>query len=146
MVRRELGRESLAHGSALPQLAAMWQAMAGLPEAALKRALWEGQLRGAYGGEIGDDRLFLQHSHLTNLAKTISARVLDVAADDPCEKRHQALAAAGAEAERLVATVDLSAAGHFTRTRKAIRAALAEAGIAARIDDLVAALLDRPGR
>ena len=47
----------------------------------LKRQLWDGLLREAYGTEVGDDALFLQHTYLTTVAKTIAARVLDLPAD-----------------------------------------------------------------
>src|SRR4029077_14754479 len=48
----------------------------------LKRQLWDGLLREAYGTEVGDDALFLQHTYLTIVAKTIAARVLDLPAND----------------------------------------------------------------
>jgi SAM-dependent methyltransferase len=48
----------------------------------LKRQLWDGLLREAYGTAVGDDSLFLQHTYLTIVAKTIAARVLDLPADD----------------------------------------------------------------
>ena len=48
----------------------------------LKRQLWDGLLREAYGTPVGDDALFLQHTYLTIVAKTIAARVLDLPADD----------------------------------------------------------------
>ena len=50
-------------------------------EVVLKRQLWDGLLREAYGTEVGDDALFLQHTYLTIVAKTIAARVLDLPAD-----------------------------------------------------------------
>jgi hypothetical protein len=49
----------------------------------LKRQLWDGLLREAYGTAVGDDALFLQHTYLTIVAKTIAARVLDLPADNP---------------------------------------------------------------
>jgi SAM-dependent methyltransferase len=48
----------------------------------LKRQLWDGLLREAYGTAVGDDALFLQHTYLTIVAKTIAARVLNVPADN----------------------------------------------------------------
>jgi hypothetical protein len=56
---------------------------------------------------------------------------------------HRELADAAAEAERVAAIVPLREGAHFMRQRRAIRDALAEDGIAARIDALVAQLLDR---
>ncbi|MCC7282028.1 MAG: N-6 DNA methylase, partial [Acetobacteraceae bacterium] len=85
IIRNELGRESLAYRGAVRALAAMWAAMRTHPEAALKRGLWEAQLREAYGADVGSDALFVQHTYLTVLAKTIAARVLDVPADNPAD-------------------------------------------------------------
>ena len=56
--------------------------MRGHPEVALKRELWDGLLREAYGSAVGDDGLFLQHTYLTVVAKTLAARVLDLPVDD----------------------------------------------------------------
>ena len=53
------------------------------------------------------------------------------------------LAQAAVEAERIAAQVPLREGAHFTSQRRAIRAALAADGIAARIDALVTRLLDR---
>jgi len=55
---------------------------------------------------------------------------------------HRELADAATEAERVAATVLLREGAHFMRQRRAIRDALAENGIAATIDALVARLLD----
>ncbi len=55
---------------------------------------------------------------------------------------HLALAAAAAEAEQLAGQVDLPESIKFQRARALVRAALAEAGLARRIDGLVAELLD----
>jgi hypothetical protein len=54
----------------------------GHPEVAVKRQLWDGLLREAYGAPVGDDSLFLQHTYLTIIAKTLAARVLDLPADN----------------------------------------------------------------
>lgn len=56
---------------------------------------------------------------------------------------HQELADAAVEAERVAALVQLREGAHFMRQRRAIRDALAEHGVASRIDTLVAQLLDR---
>jgi hypothetical protein len=56
---------------------------------------------------------------------------------------HRELADAAAEAERVAAIVPLREGDHFMRQRRAIRDALAEDGITATIDVLVARLLDR---
>jgi hypothetical protein len=82
VVRRELGRESLTFGRARTGLAQLWDALCEHPEVAVKRELWGGLLREAYGAPVGDDSLFLQHTYLTIVAKTLAARVLDLPADD----------------------------------------------------------------
>jgi hypothetical protein len=56
---------------------------------------------------------------------------------------HQELADAAAEAERVAALVPLREGAHFMRQRRAIRDALTEDGIAARIDALVLRLIGR---
>ncbi|MFM8748230.1 MAG: N-6 DNA methylase [Aestuariivirga sp.] len=61
---------------------------------------------------------------------------------DPNSKLHRDLAALAEEAERLAALVELPDGGKFQRARKLVRDALTEAGIARRIDVLVAKLLD----
>ena len=61
---------------------------------------------------------------------------------DPGAALHHELAATGAEAERFAAQVGLAEDSRFQRARALIRAALTDAGIARRIDDLVARLLD----
>ena len=49
----------------------------------LKRELWDGLLREAYGGaEVGGDGLFLQHTYLTAVVKAIASRVLDLPVED----------------------------------------------------------------
>jgi SAM-dependent methyltransferase len=49
----------------------------------LKRDLWDGLLREAYGEDVGKDSLFLQHTYLTIVVKTVAARVLDLPVSDP---------------------------------------------------------------
>ena len=80
--RRELGRESLTFGRAKGILDTLWARLSDHPEVALKRQLWDGLLRQAYGSAVGDDTLFLQHTYLTIIAKTIAARVLDLPTTD----------------------------------------------------------------
>jgi len=62
---------------------------------------------------------------------------------DPTVALHHALSAAAAEAERIAAAFALPESVKFQRARKLIRDALAETGIAQRIDGLVAKLLDQ---
>jgi len=61
---------------------------------------------------------------------------------DPKEKIHAALAKAAAEAETIAAAVELPEGVKFQRARGLVRSALVEAGVAKKIDDLVARLLD----
>ena len=63
---------------------------------------------------------------------------------DPAATLHKALAAAAAEAERIAAAFELPEGVKFQRARKLIRDALTESGIASRINELVARLLDEP--
>jgi SAM-dependent methyltransferase len=81
-VARELGRDSLTYRRALGILGTLWSALHDHPEVKLKRDLWNGLLREVYGAPVGDDGLFLQHTYLTILAKTLAARVLDVHEDE----------------------------------------------------------------
>jgi hypothetical protein len=67
---------------------------------------------------------------------------LPIPAFDPDAVLHRQLAAAGAEAETLAAGLLLPP--RFVAARQAIRSALAAAGVAQRIDDLVTRLLDGP--
>jgi hypothetical protein len=61
---------------------------------------------------------------------------------DQGEKLHIGLAAAAEKAEKIAASVPLPDGVKFQKARALVRAALAEAGIAAEIDTLVARLLD----
>jgi hypothetical protein len=61
---------------------------------------------------------------------------------DPNSALHCDLAAAAERAETVAAQVEIREAEHFTRTRRRIREALRDDGVAARIDQLVAQLLD----
>ena len=60
---------------------------------------------------------------------------------DDTDPVHRDLAAAAAHAEGVATAVPLAEAQHFTAKRRAIRAALAEDGVAAEIEALVDALL-----
>ena len=71
-VEREFGRESLAARRALNDLGDLWERIGQTPEARLKRALWERLLGLAYGVDVGDDALFLQHTYLVAVAKAVS--------------------------------------------------------------------------
>ncbi len=60
----------------------------------------------------------------------------------PAGQLHSELVAAAAEAERIAAALELPETVKFQRARKLVRDTLTEAGIAPRIDQLVARLLD----
>jgi BarA-like signal transduction histidine kinase len=68
---------------------------------------------------------------------------LPISEYDGRQALHRELSRAAAEAECVAMTVPLTEGAHFTRQRRAIRDALAAHGIAARIDALVARLLER---
>ena len=69
---REFGRESLAAQRAMFGLHDLWTKVAYTPEAGLKRGLWNRLLSLAYGAEVGDDTLFLQHTYLVIVAKAVA--------------------------------------------------------------------------
>lgn len=60
-VAQAFGRASLTFGRARLALDALWAALRDDPEVRLKRDLWDGLLREAYGEAVGEDSLFLQH-------------------------------------------------------------------------------------
>jgi hypothetical protein len=82
VIQRELGRESLTFARASRLLAALWSRLAAHPEVTLKRQLWDRLLRLVYGTAVGDDSLFLQHTYLTIVAKTVAVRVLELPATE----------------------------------------------------------------
>ena len=84
-VQRELGRESLAYQRARALLEGCWSAARGHPDAEVKRKLWDDLLEKVYGARVGADQLFLQHTYLTIVAKTMAARVVDLEIADPAD-------------------------------------------------------------
>ena len=82
-VAQAFGRASPTFGRAKLALDALWAALRDDPEVRLKRDLWDGLLREAYGEAVGDDALFLQHTYLTIVVKAVAARVLDLPVGDP---------------------------------------------------------------
>jgi hypothetical protein len=62
---------------------------------------------------------------------------------DPTDRLHTDIADAARKAETIAAAVPLAEGVKFQRARALVRAALTEAGVAQRIDTLVARLLDR---
>ncbi len=75
-VRRELGRDSPAYRRAQGELATLWGDVASHPDVQVKRKLWDDYLEHVYGTSIGGDALFLQHTYLTIVAKTMATSVL----------------------------------------------------------------------
>lgn len=82
VVRRELGRGSLAWGIAHRELSAVWGELGERPDVRLKRDLWAHLMRRVYGSAVDEDSLFIQHTYLTIIAKTMAARVLGVPVSD----------------------------------------------------------------
>lgn len=75
-VRRELGRDSPAYRRAQGELSTLWSEVARYPDVQVKRKLWDDYLEQVYGTRIGGDALFLQHTYLTIVAKTMATSVL----------------------------------------------------------------------
>lgn len=75
-IQVQLGRESIGYQRALRDLESVWHSVRNSPDAKLKRDLWTRLLSIAYGAEIGDDALFLQHTYLTIVAKAIATLAL----------------------------------------------------------------------
>lgn len=82
-VERELGRESLVYQRAQSSLEVLWEEVRDNPEVEVKRQLWEDLISKVYGSRIGADSLFIQHTYLTIVAKTMAARVLEISTEDP---------------------------------------------------------------
>ena len=84
-IARHLGSESLAWVRARRDLENLWSAVHDNPEVVLKRRLWAdllGQAQGTSAEAGTSDALFLQHTYLTIVAKTIAAHVLGVTPAD----------------------------------------------------------------
>jgi len=76
VIRAEFGRDGIVYGRAMAGLREAWRAARTNPEAALKRQLWTRHLGWVYGRLEAPDELFLQHTYLTLIAKTMAVRVL----------------------------------------------------------------------
>ena len=82
-ITREFGRNSLAARRALDDLSRLWSTFGATPEALLKRELWENLLGLAYGAQVSDDALFLQHTYLAVVAKSVAwAALIETPAQD----------------------------------------------------------------
>jgi len=78
LVRRELGRESVAFERSRGELEAMWAGARERPDVQLRRRLWADLLSRVYGASMDADDLFYQHTYLTIVAKTMATQVLGV--------------------------------------------------------------------
>ena len=88
-ITREFGRESLAAQRALDDLDELWAHHRETPEALLKRELWDKFLGLAYGAQVGDDVLFLQHTYLAIIAKAIAwAAIIQTPPEDASALLH----------------------------------------------------------
>ena len=76
LVRRELGKESLAFAVARSRLEELYESVKAHPNVVVKRQLWAKLLKTVYGSDIDDDDLFFQHTYLTVVAKTMATQVL----------------------------------------------------------------------
>jgi N-6 DNA Methylase len=84
LVSRELGRESLAYQVARSQLTELWDEVKAHPDVTIKRELWAKFLHIVYGSSVdNEDDLFLQHTYLTVVAKTMATTVVGIALPDP---------------------------------------------------------------
>lgn len=75
-IRQEFGRDSLVFRRSMEDLRTFWAQAQSVPEAKLKKNLWSRHLEFVYGTLIEPDELFLQHTYLTIVAKTMAVRVL----------------------------------------------------------------------
>ena len=101
-VAQAFGKGSLTFSRARLVLDALWATLKDEPEVRLKRDLWDGLLREAYGEDVGNDLLFLQHTYLTIVVKTVAARVLALPVDDP----HRLLSGRALADEGIVGAVE----------------------------------------
>jgi SAM-dependent methyltransferase len=76
LVRRELGRDSVAFERVKGQLETIWKSLQQQPDVRLRRRLWSDLLSRVYGGSMDADDLFFQHTYLTIVAKSMATQVL----------------------------------------------------------------------
>ena len=81
LIRDQFGRDSVLFARAQQELEAVWAAQRNNTEARVKRDVWKQLLSQAYGGEqVGDTDLFLRHTYLTVVAKSIATQAFFVRA------------------------------------------------------------------
>lgn len=78
VIRRELGRGSLAWHIASQELRKIWDDIREHPDVRLKRNLWAQLMERVYGADVDQDDLFFQHTYLTIVAKTMATHVLGI--------------------------------------------------------------------
>lgn len=83
VVKRELGRSSLAWNVAKQELATLWDEVHDHPDVKIKRNLWEQLIRRVYGITLHEDELFFQHTYLTIIVENIAAKLLGLSVVDP---------------------------------------------------------------
>lgn len=83
VVRRELGRDSVAYERARLALASGWAEVGGREDVRLKRQLWADLLQMVYGSDVDADDLFFQHTYLSVVAKTMATAVLGIPIPEP---------------------------------------------------------------
>jgi hypothetical protein len=84
-IRMELGGDSVAYRRASQELRSVWQSVKDRPDTMLKRQLWAAMLKLVYGRDIDDDDLWIQHTYLVIVAKSIALAVLDLSDDEPAQ-------------------------------------------------------------
>ena len=85
IVKRELGKNSLAWLVANEELTALWAEVRDHPDVRLKRELWARLLERVYGASVDNDELFFQHTYLSVVAKTMAVHVLGLDMPNPQE-------------------------------------------------------------
>ncbi len=85
IVKRELGKNSLAWLVANEELTAVWAEVRDHPDVRLKRELWARLLERVYGASVDNDALFFQHTYLSVVAKTMAVHVLGLNMPNPQE-------------------------------------------------------------
>jgi hypothetical protein len=82
-IKLELGGDSVAFRRASEELLAVWREIEFRPATALKKELWKSLLKLVYGRDIENDKLWIQHTYLVIVAKSIALAVLELADDEP---------------------------------------------------------------
>lgn len=84
-IRAEFGRDSLVFRRSMDDLRRLWNSAESIAEAKLKHELWSRHLEFVYGTLIEPSELFLQHTYLTIIAKTMAVRLIATGPISPGE-------------------------------------------------------------